>query len=116
MKEQLLNQIEKSVTKGEIAHYVQFFIRSVRFKMSSAAEASEIVCVQEMVTLCYWYIPREYRTYLYCESPVEDVLHFVIICPLYIDLRIKYMPVDVLNQPNPEQFYTLMSSQNVTTV
>ena len=63
----------------------------------------------------YGDIPGEYRTCFYCKSPVEDELHFEIICPLYTHLRIQFLPAYVLNQSSSEQFYTIMSSQNETT-
>ena len=41
MREQLLNEVENIVTKGEIAHYEQFLIQPQCFKKLSAAEVSK---------------------------------------------------------------------------
>ena len=49
MKVHLLNRVENSVTKGEIARFEQFIILSQCFQESAAAEASESVCMSERV-------------------------------------------------------------------
>ena len=51
MKEQLLNKLENIVAKGNIVHYEQFLNMSQCFKKSSAAEASESVCMWESVNV-----------------------------------------------------------------
>ena len=49
MKEQLLNKVENIVTKGDIAHFEQFLLLSQYFQKSSAAEASESICMLKTV-------------------------------------------------------------------
>jgi len=39
----------------------------------------------------YYNIDEKYRTYVYCDAYVENVSHFVLICPLYKNLRDKYI-------------------------
>ena len=35
-------------------------------------------------------IPKEYRRCPYCETSIEDEKHFVLVCPLYSELRKSY--------------------------
>ena len=45
MKVQLLSRVENIVANGEIAHYEPFLLLPQYFQKSSAAEASEKVCL-----------------------------------------------------------------------
>ena len=49
MKEHLLNKVENMKAKGEIAHDEQFPFLSQCFLKSSAAQASESICMWERV-------------------------------------------------------------------
>ena len=55
MKVYLLNRVENIATKGELAHYEQFFfILSQCFQKSPAIEVSKCVCMREI----YYYSVR----------------------------------------------------------
>ena len=47
----MLKRIQNIVTKGEIAHHKQLFILAQCFQKSSAADASESVCIMERVNM-----------------------------------------------------------------
>ena len=49
MKTNLLNRVENIVSKGEIARLQQLFLLIQSFQKSSAADASESVCMSERV-------------------------------------------------------------------
>ena len=49
MKELSLNRVKNIVAKGEIAQYEKFLLLLQCFQKSSAAEASESVCMRERV-------------------------------------------------------------------
>ena len=57
-------------------------------------------------------IPREFRTCFYCENCIEDEFHFVMTCPVYSEVRMKYIPNVYLTNANEESFYSLMSSSD----
>lgn len=59
-------------------------------------------------------ITREDRVCIYCETVIEDEYHFMIICPLYSNLRSMYLPVYYFQYPSVEKFYDLMSTENVS--
>ena len=44
-----MERLENIIAKGEIAHYEQFLLLPKCFQKSSAAEASESVCMRESV-------------------------------------------------------------------
>jgi hypothetical protein len=37
-------------------------------------------------------IKREFRDCPYCDGCVEDEYHFMLLCPLYSNIRCKYIP------------------------
>ena len=51
-----------------------------------------------------------------CETVIEDEYHLFLVCPLYSDLRLKYLPNYYIIQPSVEKFCNLMSSDSVKTV
>ena len=57
-------------------------------------------------------IPREFRYCCYCETIVEDEIHFVLNCPLYDELRLKYIDRRFIGSPCTLKFNRLMSSRN----
>ena len=61
----------------------------------------------------YKNISRENRFCWYCECIVEDELHFLLVCPLYKDIRSKYIKESNANIP-PKKFLSIMSSKNET--
>ena len=56
-----------------------------------------------------------HRTCPYCEIYVEDECHFMLECPLYTDIRHKYLP-NVNNNLPLNAFYILMASDNVNII
>lgn len=61
-------------------------------------------------------IERDYRHCPYCETVIEDEYHLFLICPLYSDLRLKYLSNYYIMQPSVEKFCDLMSSDNVKVI
>ena len=61
-------------------------------------------------------IDREFRHCPFCETLVEDEYHFILICPLYSNLRELYIPTYYCNIPTIQKFENLMSSENVDVV
>jgi len=57
----------------------------------------------------------EHRTCHYCETCVEDECHFMLKCPLYTNIRQKYLP-NVNNNLPLNVFYILMASDNVNII
>ena len=56
-------------------------------------------------------IDLEDRTCKICMSTnIEDEYHFTLVCPLYQNLRQKYLPEWSYVNPTIEKFYSLMSS------
>lgn len=64
----------------------------------------------------YYGIPRDYRHCPYCEGCVEDEVHFLLVCPLYSDIREKYIDNSYYSEITVENFYKLMSSSNTQTL
>ena len=62
-------------------------------------------------------IDLEERTCKICNSlEIEDEFHFICVCPLYDNLRQKYLPRWSFSQPTLEKFYLLMSSSNTSDI
>ena len=57
----------------------------------------------------------EQRTCPYCETCAEDEYHFMLECPLYTNIRQKYLP-NVNNNLPLNVFYILMASDNVNII
>jgi hypothetical protein len=57
-------------------------------------------------------ISREQRVCIYCETLIEDELHFVMCCPLYEDLRINYIDRRFTEYPCLNNFVRLMTCGN----
>ena len=64
----------------------------------------------------YYNIPREFRHCFYCESVIEDEMHFTLFCPCYNDLRVKYFPVLYTCNPTYDKFCQLMSTRKEETI
>lgn len=59
----------------------------------------------------YRNIEREQRLCVYCNmSVVEDEYHFLLICPLYRELRVKYLPRYYYTWPNLNKFKSLLNT------
>lgn len=62
----------------------------------------------------YRNINREDRKCVHCNmNVVENEYHFLLICPKYRDLRVKYLPRYYCQWPNMTKFNTLLSTDNV---
>ena len=61
-------------------------------------------------------LPEEYRTCPYWEGCIEDQIHFLLICPLYKELRSRYL--SIINEiiSHIYMFYRLMSSNYILCV
>ena len=46
------------------------------------------------------------------EKYIEDEYHFICICSPFSDLRKKFLPEDVINNPNEQNLLLLMNSQD----
>lgn len=59
----------------------------------------------------YRNIEREQRLCVYCNmSVVEDEYHFLLICPLYRELRVKYLPRYYYTWPNLNKFKSWLNT------
>ena len=45
-------------------------------------------------------------------NDIEDEFHFTLICPIYKDLRLKYIPRFYINKPSMYKFIELLKSSN----
>jgi len=43
---------------------------------------------------------------------VENELHSILICPMFDDLRRRYIAIDSITTPTVDNFYALMSNRN----
>ena len=60
-------------------------------------------------------IPYERRYCLCCNTiDLEDEFHFVLICPIYSEVRQKYIPKYYRVRPSMYKFLQLMSTENVS--
>lgn len=64
----------------------------------------------------YYNIPSEHRFCIYCECIVEDEIHFLLVCPLYDDLRTLYINNTLQQMPLYRKFSKLMSSTDQITI
>lgn len=55
-------------------------------------------------------LDRANRFCPYCNDTVECEYHFLLICPLYNELRARYIQKKYYNRPNLNKFYILMAS------
>ena len=58
-------------------------------------------------------IDKEQRLCTFCNLGVEDEYHFLFICPLYSNLRSKYLPVMYHNNANIHKFSSILSSESL---
>ena len=49
----------------------------------------------------------------YCKSDIEDELHFILICPLYTNIRHKYIKPYYWKSPSVYKLIQLFALQNV---
>lgn len=60
----------------------------------------------------YRNIERQNRLCVHCKmSVIEDEYHFLLICPLYRELRLKYLPKFYYTWPNLNKFKLLLNSK-----
>ncbi|KAL4228340.1 hypothetical protein ACF0H5_013770 [Mactra antiquata] len=57
-------------------------------------------------------IDRDFRYCPYCETVLEDEYHFICHCPLYHDLRKKYLPVLINSYISIQQFIDISGDEN----
>ena len=57
-------------------------------------------------------IDKHFRTCIYCETQIEDKYHFVIVCPLYAEIRSKYIPLNFIQNPNAHKYAKLFSNSS----
>ena len=57
-------------------------------------------------------IAIEERLCVYCETLTEDEYHFLMRCPLYAELRNKFIDQHFTNNPCMDSFYRLMKCKN----
>ena len=57
-------------------------------------------------------VPREFRFCVYCDGIVEDEIHFLLICPLYSNLREVYIDDRFTSNANTWSFLRIMSCRN----
>ena len=60
----------------------------------------------------YYDVPREFRFCIYCDSIVEDEINFLLICPLYSNLREVYIDDRFTSNANTWSFLRIMSCRN----
>ena len=59
-------------------------------------------------------ILRENRKCTFCDlNDIEDEYHFIIICPLYRDIRKDYIPNYYVKKPSMDKFITLLKCTSV---
>lgn len=56
-------------------------------------------------------LSRELRYCIHCDDSIEDEVHFLLYCPLYNDLRSKYIDKRYWEHPSFHNFTSLMSSK-----
>jgi hypothetical protein len=60
----------------------------------------------------HYSVEREHRVCPYCEITIEDEFHFLLMCPLYTDLRKKYIPMYYVEYPTIDKFCNLICLDN----
>ena len=59
------------------------------------------------------HIPRNDRICLYCNNnDIEDVFHFICVCPVFVDLRVRYIKPHIYTIPSMYKLVTLLTSDN----
>ena len=66
-------------------------------------------------------LPLRQRICIYCKNVrnievVENEFHFVLICPLYEDIREEYIPTFFRTYPSNDKLLTMLSSRNMNTI
>ena len=61
-------------------------------------------------------IERNLRYCLFCNNVVECEFQFVMVCPLYKELRLKYVPQKLYMHLNLNTFYILLASTDMAIV
>jgi hypothetical protein len=58
-------------------------------------------------------MPRTHRLCIFCNmNVVENEYNFLLACPLYIDIRVAYLPHYYSHWPTQNKFITIMSSSS----
>ena len=58
--------------------------------------------------------PRSERKCFFCNNDIEDEFHFVLMCPVYVDLRKKYIKKYYWERPSVFKLTQLLSVNNVS--
>ena len=58
--------------------------------------------------------PRSERKCFFCNNDIEDEFHFVLMCPVYVDLRKKYIKKYYWERPSVIKLTQLLSVNNVS--
>ena len=61
----------------------------------------------------HYQLPREFRNCIYCECYLEDEFHFLLQCPLYENIRVRYIPQHYICTRDIFSFINIMTSNNV---
>ena len=61
-------------------------------------------------------VPRDQRLCKLCQNGVEDEYHFLLKCPLFDELRDKYIPAKYCIHPNLHKFVLLMTCSKETII
>ncbi len=62
-------------------------------------------------------IERQERYCVYCDlRDIEDEFHFTLVCPLYIDIRSKYIATYYVRHPSMIKFMALLQSDSTRVI
>ena len=61
-------------------------------------------------------LERDLRKCVYCGNIIECEYHFTLVCPLYTDLRSKFIPKKFYLYPSMSKCHMLMSNTDTTTI
>ena len=75
----------------------------------------------ELLLMTIWkkkgrHLRRNFRLCPFCHNVIECEFHFFMVCPLYKELRLKYIPQKMYMYPNLNTFYILMASTDMAIV
>ena len=96
----------------EIAPYLKLlFNEKYRTALAKIRLSSHLLAIE---TGRHNGILRENRKCTFCDlNDIEDEYHFIIICPLYRDIRKDYIPNYYVKKPSMDKFITLLKCTSV---